>query len=328
MNAIRGRGFRVPKVRLKPDRTQKPPTRIAIDDRDLISARRPREDEAASDRQRVGRWLVKPRASGGGHGIAVWEPGAPIPAGSYLQELVDGTPASIVFVAARRRAVPIAVSRQLIGDGAFGSHGFRYCGNILERRAEAQFENGSALVEAACHLAHAVTEEFDLVGVNGVDFVARDGVPYLVEINPRWCSSMELVERAFGLSVFRAHADACARGALPERSLTVGDGGRQPARVDSTAHDAAAPSAVGKAIVFARRDLVVGDTHAWLHHPDVADVPHPGEAIRRGRPVCTVFAAGDDDASCYEALARRAAQVYAELDAMIAVPECNENGSS
>ena len=48
----------------------------------------------------------------------------------------------------------------------------------------------------SCDLARALVEEFDLVGVNGIDFVARDGLPYAIEVNPRWCASMELVERA------------------------------------------------------------------------------------------------------------------------------------
>jgi predicted ATP-grasp superfamily ATP-dependent carboligase len=263
----------------------------------------------------IRRWLVKPVASGGGHGVTDWEPAVAIPRGSYLQEFVDGTPGSVVFVAAGKRAVSLAVTRQLIGDEAFGSTGFRYCGSILASEHDTQFARGSALVEAAGDLARAATEEFDLVGVNGIDFLARDGVPHLVEINPRWCASMELVERAHGFSVFGAHGDACARGVLPDFSF----GAR---------HGMTRVRAVGKAIVFARRDTAVGDTRAWLRDPDVADVPHPGETIRRGRPVCTVFARSGDDRSCYHALVRRAARVYAELDAMIAARACNENGSS
>ena len=35
------------------------------------------------------------------------------------------------FVAAKGHAVPIGLSWQMIGDGAFGASGYRYCGNIL-----------------------------------------------------------------------------------------------------------------------------------------------------------------------------------------------------
>ena len=120
---------------------------------------------------------------------------------------------SVVFVAAGGRAVPLGVSRQLVGEAAFGAEGFQYCGNILT--ATDGFRGLScdeALVEAACALAQAVADEFGLVGVNGIDFVARDGIPYAIEVNPRWCASMELVERAYGLSVFAAHASACTSG--------------------------------------------------------------------------------------------------------------------
>jgi len=72
--------------------------------------------------------------------------------------------------------------------------------------------------------AAAVCEEFSLVGVNGIDFVATRGIPYAIEVNPRWCASMELVERAFGLSVFGAHAAACRDGVLAGFRLGGRDG--------------------------------------------------------------------------------------------------------
>ena len=59
--------------------------------------------------------------------------------------------------------------------------------------------------------------------------------------------------------------------------------------------------------MFARHDVVVGDTRAWLADATVRDVPHPGEAIGEGRPVCTVFAEGADARECYAALVDRAA---------------------
>jgi len=78
--------------------------------------------------------------------------------------------------------------------------------------------------------------------------------------------------------------------------------------------------AVGKAVVFARRDVTVGETRTWLEEglkdglgARIRDVPRPGERIRAGRPVCTVFAAGHDGETCHAALVRRAESVYAQL---------------
>jgi predicted ATP-grasp superfamily ATP-dependent carboligase len=244
------------------------------------------------------RWLLKPLASGGGHGVRPWCDEARLPRGFYLQELVEGTPGSIVFVAAGGRAVPLGVSRQLMGEQAFGATPYRYCGSILAAASDAQFARDEALVDHACVLAQAVAEEFNLVGVNGIDFMACDEVPCTLEVNPRWSASMELVERAYGMSVFGAHAAACRDGRLPAFDL---------------AHARRDVGAVGKAVVFARRDVTIGDTATWLADATVRDVPHPGEHIAADRPLCTVFAAGRDGEACHAALVRRAERIYAEV---------------
>jgi predicted ATP-grasp superfamily ATP-dependent carboligase len=246
-----------------------------------------------------GRWLIKPRASGGGHGIAAWRSGAALPRHSVLQERITGVPGSIVFAAAGRRALPLGLSRQLIGGGAFGAGRFRYAGSILAGAGDPQFAEDETLLAAATHLAQAVTEEFDLVGVNGIDFVARDGVPVPVEVNPRYSASMELVERAYGISMFELHMRAC-RGELSDFDLA---GARRGA------------AALGKAIVYARHAISAGETSAWLGDDSVRDVPHPGERISRRRPICTIFAAGTDAAACADALVRRAGLVYKSVDA-------------
>ena len=241
------------------------------------------------------RVLLKPMRSGGGRGVRRWLGRTRIPRGYYLQELISGTPASIVFVAAAGRAVSLGLSRQLIGDPAFGASGYRYCGNILSPAGDADIDLISSL---ASRLAQSVAEEFQLIGVNGIDFIARDRQVHALEVNPRWSSSMELVELAYGLSVFGLHAAACARGELPTFDLASARRARP---------------AFGKAIVFAPEDSIVGDTRARAIDPTMRDVPHPGERIARGQPMCTVFAVGDDVRHCDAALAARAARIDAEI---------------
>lgn len=244
-------------------------------------------------------WLEKPTRSGGGQRVRAWGRRR-LGRGSYLQQRIEGTPGSIVFVAADGRAVPLGVSRQLVGDAHFGAAGYRYCGNILAAAADPQFDRGRAVIDAACALAEAAASEFALVGVNGIDFVAAGGVPYPIELNPRWSASLELVERRLGWPMFRAHADACTTASLPAFDLRA---------------ELASGGAWGKAIVFARDDAAVGDTRRWLDDATVRDVPHPGERFNAGQPVCTVLATGPDAAACYEALVARASRVYAELEA-------------
>ncbi len=138
-------------------------------------------------------WLLKPRRSGGGHGIVRWERGMRVPRTSIVQQRVHGSAGSIIFAADGSRIAPLALTRQLSGDPAFGAHGFAYCGSILEpHRPE--------LFASACELAAAVAREFALRGACGIDFIARGATPYAIEVNPRPTASMELVERATGTS--------------------------------------------------------------------------------------------------------------------------------
>jgi predicted ATP-grasp superfamily ATP-dependent carboligase len=246
-----------------------------------------------------GRWLLKPVASGGGHGIREWPHGDPVPDGWYEQPFIEGVPASIVFVAAGGRSIPLAVTRQLVGDRAFGADGFRYCGSIVRHPARCPY------LDSATGLASRFARGLGLIGVNCIDFIAQGDTAVPIEINPRWSASMELVEQAYGISIFAAHAAACTTGELPELDVN---------RTHRTTETS------GKAIVFARHDLTCGETRAWLRDPTVRDVPHPGERIPSGRPVCTIFASGRDDASCYDALTDRAARLYEQLESWSSVP--------
>src|SRR5262249_52967833 len=156
--------------------------------------------------------------------------------------------------------------RQLIGDAAFGSSGYRYCGNILSAGGE-----DDEIVAAASALADAVVGEFGLVGVNGIDLIVRDGVAHAVEVNPRWCASMELVEDAYGLSVFGVHAAASRDGALPDFDLLRARAGART---------------TGKAVVFARRDVTISDAADWIaarRSGHLRDVPKRGSRIAAGQ---------------------------------------------
>jgi predicted ATP-grasp superfamily ATP-dependent carboligase len=132
--------------------------------------------------------------------------------------------------------------------------------------------------------------------VNGVDFIVRGGIPIPIEVNPRYTAAMELAERRNGVSVFAAHVAGCT-DRLTELSIPA------PRR-----------GAFGKALVFARGPVTVGDTRPWLDNPDIRDIPNPGSFIGQGSPICTVFATGRTTAECYARLAQRADDIYAAVE--------------
>lgn len=261
--AFAGRGHPAPAVRRRPDEPAPP-----------------------------GKWLLKPVGAGGGHGVRPFTGPGRIPPGTYLQEFVPGESASIAFVAASGRVVPLGISKQIIGDAEFGARGFQYAGSVWSRPS-------TKLADAALQLAETAVRHFGLVGVNGIDFIVSGDVPYPVEINPRWCASMELFERGSGGFVFAAHSEACESGSVPLGILAAGD----------------RPDTIGKAFVFARNDVTIGDTDAWRPaNCKIRDIPRPGSRIPAGRPVCTVFATSRDETSCYAALVDSAREIYAALD--------------
>jgi predicted ATP-grasp superfamily ATP-dependent carboligase len=209
---------------------------------------------------------------------------------------MEGIPGSITFVADGRRAVPLGLSRQLIGEQSFGAAGFRYCGSLLCGGPEPLFERERDLAQSAEALAAAATEAFGLTGVNGIDFVARDGVAWPLEVNPRYTASMELVERVHGVSIFGLHVEAYG-GCLPT----------------ATPFGRPAPRVAGKAIVYAPGPVVMGHLRRWWSDASVRDVPRPGDRMAAGEPICTVFAEAGAEAACRQALAARTAAVYAAL---------------
>jgi len=246
-----------------------------------------------------GNWLLKRRRSGGGRGIRRWRRGLPVPRSGYLQERVTGVPCSLVFAADGERVVPFGWSRQLVGDPRFGIAGFGYVGNILCRADDPAVPEGAGAKDRAIRIAEVVTRAFGLIGVNGLDCVVRRGVPFPVEVNPRYSASMELAERALGISVFGLHLAGC-RGRLRAEP----------------AIPAAPRRALGKAVAYAPHPITLSDTTHWLHDPSLRDIPASGERINRGQPVCTVFAAGRDSIDCEAALVRRVERLYEEIDRM------------
>jgi predicted ATP-grasp superfamily ATP-dependent carboligase len=245
------------------------------------------------------RWLRKPVHGGGGYGIRFWD-GNRLDAEHFLQAHVVGRAGSAAFVADGQRSVLIGLAEQLIGREELGPQGFAWCGNILPLEIPAA--ERSKIIDDVAVMVSALTRRFGLRGVNGIDFVVTrtsDGAlrPTLVEVNPRYTASMELVEQAYGLNVFSLHAEAMT-GRLPDFSLAE--------RLWSQR------LSFGKAIVYARRTVTMPETATWVERGR-RDIPFPGERIGAGHPVCTVLAEGESRAECWKHLLAKAGEVRREI---------------
>ena len=242
-------------------------------------------------------WLRKPVRSGGGHDIRFWA-GEPLDKGHLLQRHIEGRSASVAFVADGKTSAVIGISEQLIGLAELGAGEFVWCGNLLPLRIDPG--NRAAFLGSVENMATRLTRGFGLQGVNGLDLVVANDAhrcprPILVEVNPRYTASMELMEKAHKINIFSLHLSAMA-GQLPKFS--------PPQHLEGPF--------IGKGIVFAKRTLTVPEAMGRAEQ-DRRDIPFPRDRIRAGGPVCTVLAKGDDRESCLDNLLASARGVRREI---------------
>jgi len=241
---------------------------------------------------------------------------------NHFQQFLAGRSISAVGVGDGSHGSLLGVTRQLVGGP--GAPEFAYCGSVgpitLASAAHA------TVVRLIDHLAGA----FDLRGLFGVDLILDDADrPWVIEVNPRWPASVEVLELAIGLPAMRIHVDAC-RGKLLVESVREGEApaelgagfdhpadSGEPCRPvtrlgGSLALPNALPSrqAVAKVIHYAVTDGRFPNSDSYfILHPSyfVRDVPHHGEPIRAGMPVITELFAVDDpwSASVVEESRRR-----------------------
>jgi predicted ATP-grasp superfamily ATP-dependent carboligase len=249
----------------------------------------------SAPRDPSGRWLRKPLRGGGGMRVRAWRGGG-LRTGEFVQERIDGLACSAAAVGDGADAVVLGVCEQLVGQRAFGVGGYRWCGNLVPPRLPAGERD--ALLAQARGICSCLTGAFALRGLFGVDLVWDGERAWTVEVNPRPTASLEAIETAYGVGVFDAHVRACG-GALP--------------RIEYRCSRSA-----GKAVLFATEDVVVGDSARWLER-DVRDVPHPGERIAAGRPVCTLSTTATTPQDAVAGLEEQAARLRAELVASVGV---------
>lgn len=237
-------------------------------------------------------WLRKNLRKGAGTGVRYWKGKSPLRRGEILQRFIPGALASAAFLADGRSARLLGMTTQYAGIKALNARRFEWCGNV----APFICPEVARKIEQA---ANALAEKFGLVGINGIDFVINEGMPFLLEVNPRYTASVELFEMAAGFNAFELHARAC-RGDLPQIN-TVTDEKRY----------------WGKGILYAQQDFYAPDTASWQGR-GIKDIPHRGEFIQCGAPVCTVYANAVSPCECWQAILSKAEILEFELFPVLA----------
>jgi uncharacterized protein len=209
----------------------------------------------------------------------------------YLQRWHDGTPMSATFIADGRRARMLGCNLQLSREIGHAPFAWRGVIGPLPMSDSVQVQVMAAL--------QALVGAFNLRGLCSLDFLLREPGPRVevLEVNPRPPASLDLYA-AHGLPVIDAHLRAC-----------------DDAGLDVLPTMPALPPR-GSAVVFARRDMMLGPAAAqWLAaQPHVHDVPPRATSFLAHAPVCSVSAAGDDIAAVQEQLQQRADALLGALE--------------
>src|SRR4051812_379519 len=95
----------------------------------------PRTSVAAPG-ERTHPWLRKPLRGGGGTRVRNWRGGA-LPAGTFVQERIDGLACSAAAVGDGLNAVVIGLTEQLVGQRALRVRGYRWWANLGPPRLSA-----------------------------------------------------------------------------------------------------------------------------------------------------------------------------------------------
>jgi len=247
-----------------------------------------------------GCWLLKPERSGGGLGIQVAETGTRAASGHYLQEFIPGESFSGVYVAGASGVDLLGITRQLVGEADFHAPAFSWCGSIgpvapVPRVQAAWREIGRVLASG-----------FGLRGLFGVDAVVHEDEVTVIEVNPRYTASVEVLETALGISAVALHMSAWGQVL---HSGTAGSSSVNAGPDPGFAH--------GKACLFAPGDLIfneaVGEYLATVAGIRAADVPAPGTPIPGATPILTLLCRADSLHACAGLLRRTAAGVYRAL---------------
>ena len=194
-----------------------------------------------------------------------------------LQEYIEGTNVSSSVLSSHDDRKNLINSR-LITEHDFGNDSYEYSGNILplDENSFKMFNGYRTEIDAdelndeMRNTSEDLIKEFGLIGSNGVDYILdKNGELKVIEINPRFQGTYELVENSLGINLLDAHIKACEGEII----------------------DIPNPKQYSiKKIIYARKQVNIGN----LNIPNVYDIPYEGVKIEKDQPLVTIISSNED----------------------------------
>ncbi|TWT55134.1 carbamoyl phosphate synthase-like protein [Rubripirellula amarantea] len=220
------------------------------------------------------RWLVKSPSQSGGMGVRWFDGNVRLDASDdVLQQHIQGVPYGATFLRDRHQTICLGVCRSSFRRIA--SLPFVYSGSRgpFHEHPSIDFDRLNAA-------ARAIGEQSQITGIFNVDFIVdKHRQHWLLEVNPRWSGSSEIIERGLAPHV----------GSLLSLHINVAMGAKIPTAVLEATSEPTGK--FFKRVVFASQDSqfdLAEATELLRGRATLADIPEDGTIIQRGHPICTV----------------------------------------
>ena len=219
-----------------------------------------------------------------------------------LQEYIEGINVSSSVLSSHDDRKNL-VNTRLITEHDLGNNSFEYSGNILHldenslkmfndnrTNIEGKNFNIKELNEEMKNISEDLIRQFKLLGSNGVDYIlGSDGELEVIEINPRFQGTYELVENSLGINLLDAHIKAC-EGEI----INIPDANQYSI----------------KKIIYARKQVRIGN----LNIPNVYDIPYEGVKIEKDQPLVTLISSNKNLETAIDEIKIAENEVYKNID--------------
>jgi len=186
----------------------------------------------------------------------------------FLQEYINGLDVSCTTISNNVDAKIVSVNEQLIGKKFLNAPSeFIYCGNIVP----ANFDQ--TLSQKISEISLILVKHLSLIGINGFDFVLKDGYPYLMEINPRIPGSINAAEVSLNRNLLNEHIICCLN---PEKIIDI-------------PHIDVKTNFVSKFIYFSPKLISHQKIERLRQIKYIEDIPARGRNVQQLEPLCSVL---------------------------------------
>ena len=244
-----------------------------------------------------GDWLLKPIQSAGGIGItnlihtsqlsdSVYKGHSNV----YLQQRLPGETIGITFLSSEFGSTLVGAAAAWPNNSKPIRSSYSYRGSFGPVRLT------TAQIDRLQSFASLVGKESGLLGLWQADFLEHNGELTLLEINPRWSASMDILDVCLDLRLVEAHyASIC--------TTLSQTGFEQLASNTCTQAKHLSDRILGKLIIYASAPFTVSQTQSdawWINRWEgdlssvrngnqFADIPSVGTDIAEGDPILTIM---------------------------------------